>query len=183
MCVVHIERTSNALRLSDRTLIGGIDRWQPLSQQRYRIPRLQCCAVAFQLRFDKRENLILAGGSHQGQEIIITAILSNIGKVLFQRLRLIGRKPLNNGTEDSALTNAATDISREKQHFHSKIGIFHICAKESICDLLVTLPTERTDGCEQIQTFRLSGQICNRSIFRMGQIRFILQILQHNDPS
>ena len=101
-------------------------------------------------------------------------LLCNVGDILFHRLRLIVCKPLEDGTEDATLTDTATDISCEKQRFHGEISILCVCTEESICNLLVTLPSECADGRKQIQALRLSGLICNRSIFRMSQIRFVL---------
>ena len=162
------------LCLPNHVIVGGIGRWEPLGQKGCRFARLQRFAIGFELLFDIRKSLPLTFGTHQGKEIVIASILCNVGDVLFHRLRLIVRKPLEDGAEDAALPDTATDISCEKQRFHGEISILCVCAEESICDLLVTLPADCTDGRKQIQALGLSGLICNRSVFRMGQIRFVL---------
>ena len=174
LSIVHAQCTGNMLCLPDRILVRGIDGWEPFGQKGYRFTCLQRFAIGFELLFDIRKNHPLAFGTHQSKEIVIASILCNVGDVLFHRLRLIVRKPLEDGAEDAALPDTATDISREKQRFHGEISILCVCAEESICDLLVTLPSECADGRKQIQTLRLGGLICNRSVFRMGQIRFVL---------
>ena len=174
LCIVHTQRTGDMLCLPNHVIVGGIGRWEPLGQKGCRFARLQRFAIGFELLFDIRKSLPLTFGTHQGKEIVIASILCNVGDVLFHRLRLIVRKPLEDGAEDAALPDTATDISCEKQRFHGEISILCVCAEESICDLLVTLPSECADGRKQIQTLRLGGLICNRSVFRMGQIRFVL---------
>lgn len=86
------------------------------------MPILPPPALCNRLRvaFDMRKSLPLTFGTHQGKEIVIASILCNVGDVLFHRLRLIVRKPLEDGAEGAALPDTATDISCEKQRFMAR---------------------------------------------------------------
>ena len=116
------------LCVPDCVIVGSIDGWEPLGQKGYRFTCLHRFAISFELLFDIRKSLPLAFGTHQGKEIVIASILCNVGDVLFHRLRLIVRKPLEDGTEDAAFSDTAADISCEKQRFHSEISILCVCA-------------------------------------------------------
>lgn len=146
--VVHTQRPGNALCHADNILIGRIDRGQPLGQQRHRLASLQGGTVSVQLLFDELQHLVLAGRAHQGQQIIAAAILRDVLDVFLQGSRLVAGQPLENGTEDATLADAAPNISCEEQSLHGQIRILGISTEEPICDLLVAFSAKAANGGE-----------------------------------
>ena len=119
--IVHTHCTSNTLCLTNSIIIGCINRRQPLGQQGYRVTGLQSCTICSQLLFNLLQGLTFASSAHQSQQVIVTTILRNVLDVFLQRLGLIGRQPLEDGTEHTALTNTTTDITCKEQGLHRQV--------------------------------------------------------------
>ena len=172
--VVHVHSPGDALGGSDRVFAGGVDRGQPLAQQGDGTAVLQSGAVVHQLRFDFRQGFLLAGSSHQDQEVVEAAILRNVRNALLQGLRLVFRQPFENCPKDAALADAASDIPGVEQNLHGKVRVFGISAEEPAGDFLAALSAQRADGGEEVQALGLGGPICNRAVFSVSQVCFPL---------
>ena len=86
-------------------------------------------------------------------------------------------QPAEDDAEDSALAQAAADIAGEEQELHGGISVLGIGADKAGDDLLIAHATESADGGEQIEAVGACGGVGHGSVFGVGDIRLVLQIL------
>ena len=153
---------------------GGIDRRQPLCQQRNRLAALHSGAVRIQLCADDRQCVRLACRAQQRTQIVVTAVFCNHPDIPADSLRLVLCKRLHCDPEEPALAEAAAGITDIKQDLHRPGRILCVGTDHGSGDVIFRRGAHPASTEEQIQTVRSGGCMCQRTVFGAGQISFPL---------
>ena len=174
--IAHAEVTGNPLGMQDSLSVGCVDGRQPLCQQADIVAHIHGVQICLQLLLDHTQSVFFAGGAHEAQQIVPTAILRNVRNVLLGRSRCVLCQPLQAYTKYLSFAKTTTYVTCKEQSLHRQIGIFSEGPNETIEDFLLRRTSQCADGCEQIQTIRIGRCMSNGTILGVGAVCLILEI-------
>lgn len=93
----------------------------------------------FELTFYNPQSVLLAGRTDKAQQIVISAVLSDVFYVSAYTLRLIFCKIVQYYTEHSAFAKTLTDITGEEKRFYGKILILRIRFNKAVDNIFSVL--------------------------------------------
>ena len=181
--LVQAECTGQLLCLLYSLHIMHIDRRKPLAQQRNRLTGLKGCHVSLELLTEQCLRLSINRGVEQNKDVIPAAILCNVREIAQKRSRPGLCQILQEHTEYTTLTEAASDIAGIEENLHGEVPVLSESAQKALLDLRLILATKRTDGGKQVQTVGTGGPQGHGTVLGPSLICHVLQKLQHENHS